>query len=261
MCFDDDSHPPMPLSAGSSAHGEDVTVTASDGTDIPAYMASPGQEARAQVVILPDARGLHNFYKELALRFADVGVRALAFDYFARTADGDDRTESFDYMAHIQQMTSGSFGLDLDAALRAITRGPGQGLPTLTVGFCLGGSLSLRAGSRRHPDTGEPLAGVISFYASLTREFGPVTPSASYAQQIQCPVLAMFGGADQGIPQSDIDSLEDGLQKAGVTHEIVVYPGAPHSFFDRKAQEFATASADSWTRVQEFISRREAVEV
>src|SRR5436305_1970525 len=101
----------MPLSQNSTAHGEDVTITAVDGTRIAGYLATPGETARAQVVILPDARGLHAFYRELALRFADVGLRALAFDYFARTAEGNDRTaegndrtEPFDYMSHIQEM-------------------------------------------------------------------------------------------------------------------------------------------------------------
>ena len=44
------------------------------------------------------------------------------------------------------------------------------------------------------------------------------------------------------------------MDKAGVPHEIVVYPGAPHSFFDRRQADHAQASADAWARVQEFIS-------
>jgi len=39
-----------------------------------------------------------------------------------------------------------------------------------------------------------------------------------------------------------------------VEHEIVVYPGATHSFFDRRATEFAEASADAWKRVLGFIA-------
>lgn len=248
MCFDDDSHPPIPLSAGSAARGEDIRLRAADGASVAAYLATPGEAARAQVVILPDARGLHNFYKELALRFADVGMRALTFDYFARTATSDDRSESFDYMAHIQQMTPDTFGLDLDAAVAAVRNGPGNGLPTFTAGFCMGGSLSFRAGTR-----GYDLSGVIGFYASLTRSFGAVTPALDWATRIKSPVLGLFGGADQGIPQEDIDRFERELRAAKIPHEIVVYSGAPHSFFDRKAAEFATASADAWNRVQGFI--------
>jgi carboxymethylenebutenolidase len=45
------------------------------------------------------------------------------------------------------------------------------------------------------------------------------------------------------------------LTGAGVEHEIVVFDGAPHSFFDRKQEEFAAASDDAWRRTQEFIAR------
>jgi carboxymethylenebutenolidase len=221
---------------------------------VAAYLANPGEPARSQVVVLPDARGLHNFYKELALRFADVGVRALTFDFFARTAETDDRNEPFDYMTHIQQMTPQTFGLDLDAVISAIREGPGQDLPTFTLGFCMGGSLSFWAGTR-----GYDLAGVIGFYAGLTRSRGAVTPAIDWARRIQCPVLGLFGGEDSGIPQTDIDGLERELEAAGIRHEIVVYPGAPHSFFDRKATEFAGESADAWTRVQGFIASQDVV--
>lgn len=256
MCFDDDSHPPMSLSQNTAARGEDFTITAADGTRVASYLAVPGPTPKAQVVILPDARGLHSFYKELALRFADVGMRALAIDYFARSAAGDDRGESFDYRANIQQMTRETFGLDLDAAVDAIRLGPGHGVPTFTVGFCMGGSLSFWAGTRSYH-----LSGVVGFYASLTREMGAVTPVVDWAGDISCPVLGLFGGADQGIPQTDVDRFERELEEAAIPHEVVVYPGAPHSFFDRKADAFATASADAWNRVQGFIADHEAVHV
>jgi carboxymethylenebutenolidase len=74
-------------------------------------------------------------------------------------------------------------------------------------------------------------------------------------------VLGLFGGADPGIPREDVDRFEHELEEAGIAHEVVVYPGAPHSFFDRKADEFAAASADAWTRVQGFISDHQTVHV
>ncbi len=64
-----------------------------------------------------------------------------------------------------------------------------------------------------------------------------------------------MGGADPGIPVEDVRELERALQEAGVEHELVIYDGAPHSFFDRKFEEFADASADAWRRVLEFVAR------
>lgn len=256
MCFDDDSHPPMPLSEGSTAHGKDITLRTADGADVMSYVATTRSPSVGQVVILPDVRGLHNFYRELALRFADVGMRAIVFDYFSRSAADDTRDESFDYMPHVQQMTPATFARDLEAAVTYSRSGEGAGAPTYTVGFCMGGSLSFYAGT-----LGLGLDGVVGFYAGLSRTRGAVTPVLGFASQIGSPVLGLFGGADQGIPQSEIDTFDETLQHAGVEHEIVVYPGAPHSFFDRKAADFSQASADAWTRIQGFIADHGAVRV
>jgi carboxymethylenebutenolidase len=256
MCFDDDSHPPIPLSDGSTAEGEEITLRASDGASPMAYIARSAGPITGQVVILPDVRGLHNFYRELALRFADVGIGALALDYFARTAPDSTRDDSFEYMPHVEQMTPETFTRDLEAAVTYLHSENGAGVPTFTVGFCMGGSLSFYAGT-----LGLGLAGVVGFYAGLTRTRGAVTPVVDFAHAIRSPVLGLFGGADQGIPQTDIDRFDQALEQAGVDHEVVVYPGAPHSFFDKKAAEFATASADAWSRVQGFIANHGTVRV
>jgi carboxymethylenebutenolidase len=68
-------------------------------------------------------------------------------------------------------------------------------------------------------------------------------------------VLALQAGADQNITAEHNEAFERALSEAGVEHELVVYEGAPHSFFDRKQDEFAAASEDAWTRVLEFFER------
>src|SRR5436190_222115 len=85
MCYDSDARPPLPPTPGSPAVGTDLVLTATDGNRFAAYAAAPGAPAAAQVLIYPDVRGLYPFYKDLALRFASVGVAALAMDYFGRT--------------------------------------------------------------------------------------------------------------------------------------------------------------------------------
>jgi carboxymethylenebutenolidase len=64
-----------------------------------------------------------------------------------------------------------------------------------------------------------------------------------------------MGGADQGIPVEAVNEFDRALDEAGVEHEIVVYDGAPHSFFDRKQEDFADASEDAWRRTLDFIRR------
>src|SRR5688500_16141706 len=101
MCFDLDSRPPIPPIAGAAVDGERVELHASDGARFLAFDATAESPTGAAVVILPDVRGLHRFYEELALRFAERGIDAVAIDYFGRTAPDGDRGESFEYMPHV----------------------------------------------------------------------------------------------------------------------------------------------------------------
>jgi carboxymethylenebutenolidase len=248
MCYDNDARPPVPPASG-AAHGEDIVLTAADGNRFAAYAAHPETPAGAQLVIFPDVRGLHQFYKELALRFGEAGITTIAIDYFGRTAGTGPRDDSFEYWPHVQQMQFTSFQADVAAALDYLRTGEGANRSTFTVGFCMGGTLSFLTAT-------QPLglSGAIGFYAGLSRAlpaFGGTL--LEQARKINYPVLGLFGGADQGIPTSDVEAFNQELHKAGIEHSITIYPGAPHSFFDRRATEYADASADSWQRVLGFI--------
>ncbi|GER91737.1 hypothetical protein KDW_58990 [Dictyobacter vulcani] len=195
-------------------------------------------------------RGLHQFYKELALRFAEVGMQAVAIDYFGRTAGLTSRDDSFEYMPHVQQIQLPSFFADAKAAQDYLYSTPAGKKPTFPVGFCLGGTLSFLSGTQQ--DFG--FAGVIGFYAGMKRNLNGEGTILDRAGQIKYPVLGLFGGADQGIPNDQVQSFEQKLEQSGVEHEIISYPGAPHSFFDRRATDYAEASTDAWNRVLRFIS-------
>ncbi len=119
-----------------------------------------------------------------------------------------------------------------------------------SVGFCFGGVLSyFQAASVLG------YKGVIGFYGwPLGLKRWPDRPKPIDAvSRYQSAVLSLFGGADEGIPQADVDQFNEACRKAGVKHDSTVYPGAPHSFVDPKYKEFADASADAWRRVQGFI--------
>jgi carboxymethylenebutenolidase len=70
---------------------------------------------------------------------------------------------------------------------------------------------------------------------------------------MECPILALQAGDDQNITAEDNAEFDEALAAAGVEHELVTYDGAPHSFFDRKQEQFADASDDAWRRVLAFI--------
>jgi carboxymethylenebutenolidase len=250
MCYDDNARPPLPPIAGGVAQGEDIVLTAADGNRFAAYVARSGNAGGSQVLIYPDVRGLHQFYKELALRFAEIGISAIAMDYFGRTAGLTARDEKFEFMPHVQQLRLNTVLADASASLAHLRGGTGARRATFTVGFCMGGSLSLYTSAE---DLG--LAGVIAFYAGMSRKMDEQKGTAlDVAPHARVPVLGLFGGADPGIPPEQVHALDQALDQSGVIHEIINYPGAPHSFFDRRAMDYAEASADAWKRILDFMA-------
>ena len=257
MCYDDIARPPLPpiRGAADSIDGHAHELTAQDGNRFAAYsaLAVHGQGGPGMVV-LPDVRGLHPFYRELAERFAEAGIHATAFDYFGRTAGPDlaRRSEDFDHMAHVRQTEPDSVALDV-AATAAFVRSPdGGGADRLfTVGFCFGGRASFNQAARDHG-----LAGVIGFYGwpGSPSDEDPNAP-ARLATSFTTPVLGLFGGADKGIPVEMVEGFRRVLETAGVPNEIVIYEGAPHSFFDRTYTEHADTCDDAWGRILRFVNR------
>jgi len=262
MCFDSDSEPPVPRLVGAAVSHDDLVLEGEDGNRFAAFRAlagnaggeaadarpedrgargaaGPGGPADTGIVILPDVRGLHRFYEELALRFAERGHVAVAFDYFGRTAGVEKRDDDFDYRPHVEQTTMAGVQADVGTCVRHVRA---LGCTSIfTVGFCFGGSGSWAAAAHGHG-----LAGAIGFYGRPERML-------EYVPRIDAPILALQGGADAAISHEDNLELERALREAGKEYELIEYEGAPHSFFDRKQEEFADASEDAWRRVLAFV--------
>ena len=247
MCSSDLARPPIAGGAGA----ETLELTSADGTRFSAALAEAPDPAGPAVAILPDVRGLYPFYSALAERFAQAGHHAVVIDYFGRTAGLGPRDEEFDFWPHVTQTRPRSVQADLAAALAALRERTGAGR-AVTVGFCFGGTQSFLAATNEELG----LAGAVGFYGGLNPErWGELSP-IHQARNMRGPVLGLYGGDDPGIPPEHLDAFERGLEDAGVEHEIVVYPGAPHSFFDRRYEEHAEACEDAWRRVLAFLGAR-----
>jgi len=240
MCFDLDSSPPIPVIRGAAVSHRELTLQAADGNVFAAFAAAPEEPASVGVVILPDVRGLYRFYEELALRFAERGYLAVAFDFFGRTAGASKRGDDFEYRPHVEQTSTETVQADVAACI-AYLRGRGAD-EIFTVGFCFGGRQSWLAAAEQ-----DGLAGAVGFY-------GRPTEPAGRAAELTAPILALQAGADQNITAEDNAAFERALEAAGVEHELVTYEGAPHSFFDRKQEDYAAASEDAWARVLAFLA-------
>jgi carboxymethylenebutenolidase len=274
MCFDLDSRPPIEPIAGGALDSEEIVLRAGDGGRFAALLARAEKPSGAAIIVLPDVRGLHPYYEELALRFAEAGVDALAIDYFGRSAGIGirERPTDFDFMSHVGETRFSNLSWDVQAAaemLHGLGAGSAaggaaggaagalggnsggatrRGRAVFTIGFCFGGRLAFLANT-----LGLDLAGSIGFYGWPVGSRGDIPAPADSTGLMTAPVLGIFGGADKGIPPEAVETFRDALAATGIPHDVVSYPAAPHSFFDRKAEDFAAASADAWERVLAFI--------
>ena len=247
MCFELDSTPPVATIRGASVSHDELVLEARDGNRFAAFAAVPESASGVGIAILPDVRGLYRFYEELALRFAERGFTAVAFDYFGRTAGIGKRDDDFDYREHTRVATPEGVQADVAAVVAHLRETCSV---IFTVGFCFGGRHSWLAAAERHG-----LAGAVGFYGRTVEGMDGSPGPTQRAAEMSAPVLALMGGDDQGIPVEDVNAFDEALAAAGVEHEVVVYPGAPHSFFDRKQEQFAAESEDAWNRVLGFLER------
>lgn len=254
MCHDPASHPPVfgPPSTAITAAAP-LTLTAADGTRISAFRAAPGEILGPSVLVLPDNRGLSAFYEELCVRLAEQGLPALAIDYFGRTAGAEPRSRSadFPFMEHLFQVSRETLFQDIRAGIGALRSDAGADAAVATLGFCFGGRQAFLTA-----DAAFGTSAAIGFYGFPGELFGAAGPT-QLAGGFTAPVLGVFGSADTGISSEQVAEFGAALAESGVAHELVTYPGMPHSFFDIPAEGAdparADACVDAWRRVLGFL--------
>jgi carboxymethylenebutenolidase len=157
------------------------------------------------------------------------------------------RGDDFEYMEHFQQTTPEGVQADVAAAVARLREAGCRRI--FTVGFCFGGRNSWLAAAGGHG-----LAGAVGFYGMPAERNGVPGPTQR-AGEVEAPILALQAGDDQNITAEHNAAFDEALSAAGVQHEVITYDGAPHSFFDRKQDEFADASDDAWRRVLAFVEK------
>jgi len=244
MCYSDDARPPLPPISGAAADQGDMTLEAADGSKFMAYFARASKPTGAGMIVMPDVRGLHHFYKELAQRFAEAGIDAVAIDYFGRSAGIGDRSDSFEYMPHLEKTTQEMIAMDVAAAHAYLkSKDGGAAKSVFTVGFCFGGSSSWNQSALQRD-----LDGAIGFYGRPPR-------SEPYISKMKAPLLLLIAGDDAATPLDASKEFEQKLKAAGVPTEMHIYEGAPHSFFDRTFAQWKEAGDDAWRRMLAFVKK------
>ena len=147
------------------------------------------------------------------------GIRAVAIDYFGRTAGVAKRDDDFPYMEHVAADDARAACRRTSRAAVAHLRARGSER-VFTVGFCFGGRHAWLAAAGGH---GPRRRGRLLRPAGRAQRRPP--GPAQRAREIEAPILALMGGDDEGIPREDVDAFDAALAAAGVEHEVVTYDG------------------------------------
>ena len=249
VCYDSDSRPPLLPGAAAPLSVENLPIITSTGARIAAVLARPDAPTGVPVLVLPDNHGLAEFPRSLATRLAGRGHVALAIDYIDRERPAAPAAEDVPFVERFVRFSDRVMKDVLPAAVARLRATAGRSL--VALGCCLGGRFAFLAAARALG-----LVGAIGLYGgpqSIGTQHGPT----ALADRITAPVLALFGGADDSIPPAAVSAFAAALSAAGMPHEVVVYPDAPHGFFE-DAPAFGDAAADAWHRILIFLDARAA---
>jgi len=198
-------------------------------------------------------RGLYEHYRDVARRFAACGFHTLAIDLYSREG-APDLPDLGAVSRWIQALPDQRVLGDVGGAVGYLAERPEVRADRVGItGFCMGGQYALMAAC-----TVERLAACVSWYGMLRyHEHSALKPDSplELAAGLHCPFLGLFGAEDALIPRADVEELRAILDRAGKPHEIHLYPGAGHAFFNDTRPEMyrAAAAADAWPRAIEFL--------
>ncbi|WP_312736569.1 dienelactone hydrolase family protein, partial [Brevundimonas sp.] len=227
----------------------EVRYPAPDGFDLPAYVARPAGDGPFPVVIVvSEIFGVHDYIKDICRRLAKAGYAAVAPAFFVRVEDPAPLSD----MGRIMQIVGaadyeqvmGDIAATLDWTSQQLWAKDGKiGI----TGFCWGGKVVWQAAARF-----AVIGAGVAWYGRLAPapDATPVQIASGQpwpvdlADDLKAPVLGLYGGQDQGIPQASVDQMRQALTRAGQTHsEIVVYPDAPHGFHADYRASYVEADA------------------
>jgi carboxymethylenebutenolidase len=218
----------------------DIEFPSGDGKSS-GYLAVPDGESGMATIVLQEWWGLDAHIRSICDRLAAAGFFALAPDLFR----GETTTEPSEAQQKMMAMSMEQAEKDMCGAADFLRSQPGvEGKGVGSVGFCLGGGLSIWAAARC-----PQIAAAVTYYYVMPHG----KPDFS---QIEGPALGHFGTGDEFVSREDAEGLERELRDAGVDTTFHFYEGAGHAFFN-DTDRLGTYDKDhaelSWERTLSFL--------
>ena len=206
----------------------------SNGQRTPGFLAQPLQGAAPGLVVIQEWWGLVPHIQDVCQRFARQGFVALAPDlYHGKSASEPDEARKL-----VMALDKDHAVTEIMAALHHLKTLDGVYPKKVgVVGWCMGGMLTI-ATAAASPD----VDATVVFYGS-PGDLGLVS-------NIQAPLLGLYAEHDHGISVDAVNAFEQTLRRHNIPHDIHVYPGTQHAFFnDTRPHIYDDAAAqDAWER-------------
>lgn len=239
------------------AAGE-VRIPVADG-EIPAYRAMPAKgKSFPTVLVVQEIFGVHEHIRDICRRFAKLGHLAIAPELYARQGDVSKMTNINEIISKVvSKVPDAQVMSDLDATVAWAKKSGGGNSSRLGItGFCWGGRIVwLYAAHNPQLDAG------VAWYGRLVGQPNELQPKhpIDLAAQIKAPVLGLYGGKDDGIPNDTVERMREALKKAGSKSEIILYPDTPHGFHaDYRPSYRKQQAEDGWKRLREWFKKHGA---
>ncbi len=235
------------------AAGE-AKVPVKDGS-IPVYYARPATGDKFPVIIVvPEIFGVHEHIKDVARRLAKRGYLAIAPEVYARQGDAVKAPSVQDALKIANAKPDAELFADLDATIAwAGKEGRGDTTRVGITGFCRGGR-TVWMYSAHNPS----LKAGVAWYGPVVGTQSALTPRnpIDVVAQINVPILGLYGGADQGIPNDTVDKMYGALKTMNKPSEIIIYEGMPHAFnADYRATYRKETAEDGWRRMLDWFKK------
>ena len=232
----------------------EVKIPVKDG-EIPAYRAMPAKgESFPTVLVVQEIFGVHEHIKDICRRFAKLGYLAVAPELYARQGDVSKLTDFQEIISKVvSKVPDAQVMSDLDAAVAWAKKNKGDTAKLGVTGFCWGGRI-VWLYAAHNPD----LKAGVAWYGRLTGMTNDLQPKypLEIVEELKAPVLGLYGGADQGIPNDTVEKMKQALKEAKKPSEIVLYPDTPHGFHaDYRPSYREKEAKDGWKRLLEWFKK------
>jgi carboxymethylenebutenolidase len=235
----------------------EVKIPVKEG-EIPGYRAMPDKGGPfPTILVVQEIFGVHEHIKDICRRLAILGYFAVAPELYSREGDVSNLTDFQEILKIVRKVPDAQVMTDLDAAV-AFAKKSGKADPArlAITGYCWGGRIVwLYAAHNKDLKAGA------AWYGRLKTDKDELHPQnpVDLVEKINAPVIGLYGGADQGIPNDTVEEMREKLKSAKKPSEIILYPDTPHAFYADYRPSYRKEQADdAWKKMLEWFKKNAA---